>query len=136
VHVCSLHATLLTAVAVASVWQGYAPLFSDFDSFYTRRLYTRIRDCWNRPITGVPGRTITVLERESSDYNVSFKLTGTQKTMINFASYNYLGFAQNEGPCADAVEVRRRGGRNAGAVLTRKTLTVLALCAGCGGSCR
>jgi len=45
--------------------QGYAPLFSDFDSFYTRRLYQRIRDCWNRPITGVPGRHITVLERES-----------------------------------------------------------------------
>ena len=24
--------------------------------------------------------------------------------MLNLASYNYLGFAQNEGPCADAVE--------------------------------
>ena len=97
--------------------QGLAPLFSDFDSFYTRRLYTRIRVCWNRPITGVPGRTITVLERESKDYNVTFRLTGSQKTMINFASYNYLGFAQNEGPCADAVEVRGprlRKGRGGG----------------------
>jgi serine palmitoyltransferase len=23
---------------------------------------------------------------------------------LNFSSYNYLGFAQNSGPCADAVE--------------------------------
>eukprot|EP00757_Euglenozoa_sp_SAG-D1_P002849 gene2848-13621_t len=30
--------------------KGYAPLVRDFDDFYTRRLYTRIRDCWNRPI--------------------------------------------------------------------------------------
>lgn len=90
---------------------GYAPLFSDFDSFYTRRLYYRIRDCWNRPITGVPGRYITVLERESKDYNLTFRLTGKQNTLLNLASYNYLGFAQNEGPCADAVasSIRKYG---------------------------
>ncbi|KAI8984289.1 pyridoxal phosphate-dependent transferase [Mycotypha africana] len=54
--------------------QGYAPLVSDFDSFYTRRLYIRIR------------------------------LTGTTTEALNFASYNYLGFSDNKGPCADAVE--------------------------------
>lgn len=27
---------------------------------------------------------------------------------LNFASYNYLGFAQNTGPCADAVELALR----------------------------
>ena len=62
----------------------------------------------------MPGRTINVLERESKDYNVTFKLTGTTKEMINFASYNYLGFAQNEGPCADAVAVRLNSGRITG----------------------
>lgn len=53
--------------------KGYAPLTSDFESFYTRRLYTRIRDCWNRPITGVPGRTLTLLERTSDDFNKTFR---------------------------------------------------------------
>lgn len=84
--------------------EGYAPLVSDFDSFYTRRLYIRIRDCWNRPITGVASRTVQLLERESHDYNKTFSLTGKINETINFASYNYLGFAQSSGPCADAVE--------------------------------
>ncbi|KAI8336997.1 pyridoxal phosphate-dependent transferase [Chlamydoabsidia padenii] len=84
--------------------EGYAPLVSDFDSFYTRRMYVRIRDCWNRPITGVPTRKTMVLERESKDFNKTFKLTGRKIECINFASYNYLGFAQSTGPCADAVE--------------------------------
>lgn len=84
---------------------GYAPLTSDFESFYTRRLYTRIRDCWNRPITGVPGRTLHLLERKSDDYNNSFRLLGTTREVLNLSSYNYLGFAQNEGLCSDEVEI-------------------------------
>ncbi|KAI7902172.1 pyridoxal phosphate-dependent transferase [Cokeromyces recurvatus] len=84
--------------------KGYAPLVSDFDSFYTRRMYLRIRDCWNRPTTGVPGRKITILERESNDFNKTFKMSGKKLDAINFSSYNYLGFAQNKGICADQVE--------------------------------
>ncbi|KAJ3130620.1 serine palmitoyltransferase component [Irineochytrium annulatum] len=83
---------------------GYAPINSGFDTFYHRRLYTRIRDVFNRPVTDVPGRTITLLERESKDYNRTFSLTGTTREVLNLSSYNYLGFAQSEGPCADAVE--------------------------------
>ena len=52
---------------------GMAPLTSDFESLYIRRIYHRIRDCWNRPITGVPGGTINVLIRKSSDHNVTFE---------------------------------------------------------------
>ncbi|EPZ34220.1 PLP-dependent transferase [Rozella allomycis CSF55] len=83
---------------------GFAPLTSDFESFYTRRLYTRIRDCWNRPITKVPGRTIHLLTRESKDFNKTFNLTGKVNEVLNLSSYNYLGFALNSGPCANAVE--------------------------------
>ncbi|KAG2176677.1 hypothetical protein INT44_007341 [Umbelopsis vinacea] len=97
---------------------GYAPLVSDFDSFYTRRLYMRIRetdfvnsknsmassDCWNRPITGVASRTVKLLDRTSDDFNKTFSLSGTTTEAVNFASYNYLGFAQSVGECADAVE--------------------------------
>ncbi|KAH7049354.1 serine palmitoyltransferas-like protein 2 [Macrophomina phaseolina] len=83
---------------------GYAPLNSDFDNFYVRRLKMRINDCFARPTTGVPGRYITLLDRKSDDYNLTFKMTGTTSETLNMSSYNYLGFAQSEGPCADAVE--------------------------------
>lgn len=77
---------------------------SDFDNFYVRRLKVRINDCFARPITGVPGRYITLLDRTSDDFNATFKFTGTTTETLNMSSYNYLGFAQSEGPCADAVE--------------------------------
>ena len=83
---------------------GYAPLNSDFDNFYVRRLQLRINDCFARPVTGVPGRFITLLDRTSNDGNQHFQLTGTTTETLNMSSYNYLGFAQSEGPCADAVE--------------------------------
>lgn len=82
---------------------GYAPLTSDFESLYTRRLYRRIRDCWHRPITGVPSRTLRLLERYSDDHNQTFKYTGRTLEMLNLSSYNYLGFAQGEGSVADSV---------------------------------
>lgn len=90
---------------------GYAPLNDDFDNFYVRRLKQRIDDCFARPTTGVPGRFITLMDRKSEDYNRSYEFTGTYTETLNMSSYNYLGFAQSEGPCADAVEecVRRYG---------------------------
>jgi serine palmitoyltransferase len=88
---------------------GYAPLNDDFDNFYVRRLKMRIDDCFARPTTGVPGRYITLMDRKSDDFNRSYQFTGTHTETLNMSSYNYLGFAQSEGPCADAVEecVRR-----------------------------
>lgn len=83
---------------------GYAALNSDFDNFYIRRLKLRINDCFARPITGVPGRYITLLDRTTRDYNEHFQFTGTYTETLNMSSYNYLGFAQSDGPCADAVE--------------------------------
>ncbi|KAG6856485.1 hypothetical protein H0H87_003953 [Tephrocybe sp. NHM501043] len=90
---------------------GYAPLNSDFDSFYTRRLKTRMDDCFSQPVTGVAGRTILLLDRISPDYNHTHILTGTRTRALNISSYNYLGFAQARGGCADAVEesIRRYG---------------------------
>lgn len=90
---------------------GYAPLNDDFDNFYVRRLKMRLDDCFARPTTGVPGRYITLIDRKSDDFNRSYKFTGTYTQTLNVSSYNYLGFAQSEGPCADAVEecVRKCG---------------------------
>lgn len=83
---------------------GYAALNSDFDSFFTRRLKTRIDDCFERPVTGVCGRTVMTLERISHDYNRSFHLTGRKRRALNISAYNYLGFAQSHGECADNVD--------------------------------
>ncbi|KAK4456062.1 serine palmitoyltransferase 2 [Podospora aff. communis PSN243] len=90
---------------------GYAPLNDDFDNFYVRRLKMRIDDCFARPTTGVPGRFINLIDRKSDDFNRTYKYTGTFTETLNMSSYNYLGFAQSEGPCADAVEetVRKYG---------------------------
>jgi serine palmitoyltransferase len=83
---------------------GYAALNSDFDNFYVRRLKLRIDDCFARPITGVPGRYVSLIDRKSDDFNKNYQFTGTFTETLNMSSYNYLGFAQSEGPCADAVE--------------------------------
>ncbi|EEB07222.1 serine palmitoyltransferase Lcb2 [Schizosaccharomyces japonicus yFS275] len=83
---------------------GYAPLYDDFDNFYIRRLQRRINDCFSFLIRGVPGRTLTILDRYSEDNNQTFKLTGGTTVALNVSSYNYLGFAQSHGPCAAAVE--------------------------------
>jgi len=90
---------------------GYAALNSDFDSFYIRRLKIRLDDCFSRPVTAVPGRTIMLLDRYSNDSLESFHLSGTQTRALNVSSYNYLGFASSTGGCADNVEesIRRYG---------------------------
>ncbi|KAG2031288.1 serine palmitoyltransferase 2 [Suillus americanus] len=90
---------------------GYAPLNSDFDSFYTRRLQRRVGDCCSQPIAGVPGRTVLLLDRYSTDYNLTQNYTGTKTRALNVSSYNYLGFSQARGGCSDAVgeSIRRYG---------------------------
>ena len=78
---------------------GYAPLNSDL----LRGLKTRMNDCFSRPITGVPGRYVTLMDRVTDDYCQSFTLAGTLTETLNMSSYDYLGFAQSNGPCADDV---------------------------------
>jgi len=95
---------------------GYAALNSDFDSFYTRRLKKRLDDCFARPVTAVPGRTIVCLDRTSADQNDTFQMSGTMTRALNVSSYNYLGFASSTGGCADVVEncIKRYGVSGAG----------------------
>ncbi|XP_048455769.1 serine palmitoyltransferase 2 isoform X3 [Rhincodon typus] len=84
--------------------KDFVPLYQDFENFYTRNLYMRIRDSWNRPICSVPGAKFDVMERVSHDYNWTFEFTGTIiKDVLNMGSYNYLGFAERQGFCADAA---------------------------------
>lgn len=102
--------------------QSYAPLLKSWENFYTRRLYHRIQDCFNRPIASNPGATIHVLERVSDDGNKTMELLGTLEDLdnnaqrenytqsphfvevsekrvarecLNLGSYNYLGFGDD-----------------------------------------
>ncbi|KAJ3610620.1 hypothetical protein NHX12_022712 [Muraenolepis orangiensis] len=76
--------------------RDFVPLYQDFENFYTRNLYMRVRDNWNRPICSLPGPEFDLMERVSDDYNWTFRLTGkTIENVINMGSYNYLGFAEN-----------------------------------------
>lgn len=53
--------------------QDFVPLYQDFENFYTRNLYVRIRDNWNRPICSVPGPQFDLMERVTDDYNWTFR---------------------------------------------------------------
>ena len=100
----------------------YAPLLKSWENFYTRRLYHRIQDCFNRPIASRPSATISVLERVSFDGNKTMSVLGKLSNLddekialsyqmgkhydetsdgrvvrrcLNLGSYNYLGFADD-----------------------------------------
>ncbi|PIO64960.1 hypothetical protein TELCIR_13392, partial [Teladorsagia circumcincta] len=83
--------------------KDFVPLFADFESVYARNCYVRVRDVFERPIGSVPGATVNLIDRTSDDCNWTYKYPGTQTNVINVSSYNYLGFAQASGPCADAA---------------------------------
>jgi len=82
-----------------------APLIYNKETFYTRRLYDRISDCWNRPISSKPGARIDVIKRTSDDGNKSYKLhLDKTRNCLNLGSYNYLGFADDwDNTCGDNV---------------------------------
>lgn len=84
--------------------EGYVTLYDAFESFYSRYVYRRVRDCWNRPICSVPGDEVTLKDRVTNDYGWSFQFTGTETRCLNLGSYNYLGFADAKGPCAEQSE--------------------------------
>ncbi|KAL2836359.1 pyridoxal phosphate-dependent transferase [Aspergillus pseudoustus] len=75
---------------------GYASLYNDFESFYTRCMKQRINDCFERPTTGVPRRQVVLLDRTTED-NTFFRLTGTATSTLNLkaAMVFSIGFAAN-----------------------------------------
>ncbi|GMM51537.1 serine C-palmitoyltransferase [Starmerella bacillaris] len=87
---------------------GYAPLLTDFDSFYTRRFKQRLQDLFACPTTAVPGREIKVYRRKfipNSFFEIDEDFWDEEPvSCINLSSYNYLGFAQSVGTCADNAE--------------------------------
>jgi serine palmitoyltransferase len=86
-----------------------------------------MEECFGQPVTGVAGRTIVCLDRVSKNFNKTFELAGSKTRTLNISSYNYLGFAQARGGCADAVEdaLNRYGVTSAGRRLEGGTTDLL-----------
>ena len=78
-----------------NIKKGYARMLKPIDSFYSRRLYFRYQDVWNRPLSGIPGAQIDVLERKLNERGNRLVRTGTSRRCVNLGSYNYLGFADD-----------------------------------------
>lgn len=96
-----LYLSFIGLIIPIFITKDFPPLYSEYESFYTRNLYTRLSDCFNRPVASVPGPIISILERVSDDYNWTFRQTGRKIEALNLGSYNYLGFAESSGKCAD-----------------------------------
>ena len=110
---------------------GYAPLSTDFDSFYTRRFYKRIEDVFNRPIDSAPDAWMTVMERDMrlavDGATPTCVPTGTSRRCLNLASYNYLGFANQDPYCTPRVlaSLKKYGASTCSASLDGGTTEVL-----------
>lgn len=81
------------------------PFNSGWVIFYTRRLYSRIQDCWNRPIAGEAATSLDVIIRhkQSSGDAAPLVPTGEKRRCLNLGSYNYLGFGGLDETCTPAV---------------------------------
>ncbi|KAJ4868065.1 Long chain base biosynthesis protein 2b [Raphanus sativus] len=82
---------------------GYAPICLAHEDFYIRRLYHRIQDCFNRPISSAPDSWVDVIERYSNDNNKTLKRTAKSTRCLNLGSYNYLGFGSFDEYCTPRV---------------------------------
>ena len=80
-----------------------APIRQDYEDFYTRRMFYRIHDCWNRPLGSAPDAYVDVLDRTPVRGQAPLTLTGSSTRALNLGSYNYLGFAAHDEYCTPRV---------------------------------
>eukprot|EP00208_Stichococcus_sp_RCC1054_P003757 CAMPEP_0206138564 /NCGR_PEP_ID=MMETSP1473-20131121/3408_1 /ASSEMBLY_ACC=CAM_ASM_001109 /TAXON_ID=1461547 /ORGANISM="Stichococcus sp, Strain RCC1054" /LENGTH=284 /DNA_ID=CAMNT_0053532031 /DNA_START=188 /DNA_END=1039 /DNA_ORIENTATION=+ len=81
----------------------YAPIRQDYEDFYTRRMYYRLHDCFNRPICSAPDAHMDVLLRTPVTGQKPLERTGEVRRCLNLGSYNYLGFANQDPYCTPRV---------------------------------
>ncbi|CAD7698382.1 unnamed protein product [Ostreobium quekettii] len=83
--------------------KDYAPIRQSYEDFYTRRVFYRLHDCFNRPIASAPSAWVDVLHRTPVNEDKPLELTGDQSKVLNLSSYNYLGFAASDEYCTPRV---------------------------------
>ena len=81
----------------------FVPLYSGYEPFYVRNSFVRGRDILYRPVCSVPGAEIEIKERKTDDHNWTYYYSGRVIKALNMGSYNYLGFAENNGPSSSAA---------------------------------
>ena len=98
--------TAAAAGAANAVPKAGPPFLTGWVVFYTRRLYQRIEDCWNRPIAGEASARIQmcVRERVGRGDGAPLVMTGEKQDLLNLGSYNYLGFGGIDERCTPAVD--------------------------------
>nr|XP_024382353.1 long chain base biosynthesis protein 2d-like isoform X1 [Physcomitrium patens]XP_024382354.1 long chain base biosynthesis protein 2d-like isoform X1 [Physcomitrium patens]XP_024382355.1 long chain base biosynthesis protein 2d-like isoform X1 [Physcomitrium patens]XP_024382356.1 long chain base biosynthesis protein 2d-like isoform X1 [Physcomitrium patens]XP_024382357.1 long chain base biosynthesis protein 2d-like isoform X1 [Physcomitrium patens]XP_024382358.1 long chain base biosynthesis p len=68
-----------------------------FENFFTRRMYFRVQDSFNRPTANSPDSRIEVIERVYNGKTCA--PTNTTHRCLNLGSCNYLGFAAKDEYC-------------------------------------
>jgi len=84
--------------------KSFTPLYTSYEGFVIRNIYSRVKACFDKPICSVPGARLDLVTRKSKNdtYQIKYEYPGTiDKGKFNLGSYNYLGFANNTGSCAD-----------------------------------
>lgn len=76
---------------------GFVALLTKFEESCRHYLYFSFRDSFQCVVVSAPGATLTHKERKFKENQVLGELSGRQDEFINMASYNYLGFAMNNG---------------------------------------
>ena len=59
--------------------KDFAPLYNSFEGFYTRNIYMRVRDNFNRPICSVPGTGYSCSLMSSSDFDCQYALSSADE---------------------------------------------------------
>ena len=70
---CDKLASVASYISLSLVLQDLFKMRLDWEMFYTRNIYRRIRDCWNRPIASTPGAYTDLVDRVSDDSNWTFR---------------------------------------------------------------
>ncbi|KAF5301442.1 hypothetical protein FQA39_LY02171 [Lamprigera yunnana] len=98
---------------------GYPPLNSKSRAYgFVYFIYEKVRHAWNYPVSSVPSSVIVLKDREfNKDKGITnFRCTDKESKCINLGSYNYLGFAENRGPCTEyAIQAIYKYGISSGA---------------------
>ncbi|OXA63445.1 Serine palmitoyltransferase 2 [Folsomia candida] len=81
--------------------EGYPPLRP---RIYLQHGLRHVRDLSHTPVKTLPGEFLTIEDRKlKDDGGWGFDYTGKQITCVDMGSFNYLGFASNDGKIMDDV---------------------------------